>query len=66
MPQDNRFAIDGTEHETGDKECLECYAEPDPCDCGGLIHHQYFDESWDSVIVLHKCDLCGDTDSPWL
>lgn len=57
--------IDGTEHEDGVIDCAECWAECTPCSCGGLIHHQFIDESYDSVIICHRCDKCQEDYSEW-
>ena len=52
-------------HEGGNKECSECWGgRPSFCECGGLIHSQYYDEDWDNVYLYYKCDKCGSTDTP--
>ena len=51
--------IDGVKHTIGDKECSECWYEPRYCKCGGIIHSQYIDETWDDLYISHICDKCG-------
>ena len=51
-------------HDSGNRYCVEgwcgCWEYPRKCDCGGLIHADYEDESYDGDIVLiTKCDKCG-------
>lgn len=50
------------EHERGNKECGRCWgwAHPLPCQCGGFVHAQFFDESNDDPILIFACDKCGD------
>lgn len=56
------------DHLVGEPDCSECYLDQArPCSdpaCTGLIHSSFFDESWDSVILIYKCDVCGSTDEP--
>lgn len=52
----------GDAHLVGDKECSAgwCwFTEPAECKCGGLIHAEFADEGWDSVILYYECDRCG-------
>lgn len=55
------FTIDGITHVIGDENCSECYGSESPlrCQCGGLIHEGFIDESHDSVITKFVCDECG-------
>jgi len=61
-----QFTIDGNPHNVGDKECAECWRDDYPLECSncgkGLKHSEFYDESYDSVFCLYKCDVCGDTD----
>lgn len=54
--------IDGDEHIIGDTECNNCWSDnyPKKCKCGGLIHQQFIDESYDSVCTAKRCDNCND------
>lgn len=45
-------------HLIGDKDCPECFHEPTPCKCGGLIHHELIDSDMDSLTISHLCDRC--------
>ena len=60
------FEMDG--HEAGNDDCPRC--SPQRCDCGGLIHDEYLDESYDpetgdeSVYYTYLCDQCGSANAP--
>ena len=55
------IAIDGEAHAVGDEECADCWGEyPQPHECGGLMHAQFIDESYDSVMLGYLCDKCGE------
>jgi hypothetical protein len=60
------FPIDGNAHDAGAGEdaCASCWSGfPRAClrdGCTGLVHQQYFDESWDSVQFIYRCTVCGD------
>lgn len=51
-----------SEHEIGlDGECPECWkGYPVKCKCGGNVHAEFYDESFDDVALSYKCDKCGD------
>ncbi len=53
--------IDGIKHEVGNKECSKCWSGfPKKCKCGGLIHAEFGDESYDGYWLYKKCDKCND------
>jgi hypothetical protein len=47
-------------HEIGNENCGACWEDTlDKCDCGGLIHTEFGDESSDGDYWIHKqCDKC--------
>lgn len=48
-------------HKSGDADCAHCYAEyPLPHACGGLMHCEFIDESYDEVFLRKRCDGCGE------
>lgn len=53
------------EHEAAERRCAECWGGwPKPCECGGLVHAEFEDESWHadgdvSVHLRYACDRCG-------
>ena len=53
----------GTVHRTGDPDCASSFCGgfdyPKSCKCGGLIHCELIDESWDGCATKAKCDICG-------
>lgn len=55
-------------HIVGDLDCKGCWSGfPVPCTeegCGGLVHAEFEDESWDSYWLSYGCDRCGSTDRP--
>lgn len=56
-----KFIFYENEHYINDDECEECWNEPSRCkNCGGLIHKEYVDESYDDVQLAYACDKCGD------
>lgn len=49
------------EHTRGDEACEGCWkSSPCRCECGGLVHGQFFEEDWDSVFLAYYCDRCGE------
>jgi hypothetical protein len=54
------------DHEAANKDCPECWGSyPKPCECGGLVHAEFEDESLHadgdvSVILRYACDRCGE------
>ncbi len=46
-------------HQVGSTDCDACWKGPFHCDCGGLIHYEFGDESWDGYWLYSKCDQCG-------
>ena len=54
----------GSVHRKGDTTCRASFCcgfnYPKPCKCGGLIHCELIDESWDGCITKAKCDSCGE------
>ena len=66
------FRKDGTfdMHLVGNPECDACWQRPTLCRCGGLIHSEYSDESYDSetgdesIFLEYCCDKCGSSDIP--
>lgn len=55
----------GDLHEVGNLKCEEgrcgSYGFPKVCDCGGLIHASFGDESSDGDFWFYeRCDKCGD------
>ncbi len=54
---------DFKDHEIGNIDCPQCDAYP--CECGGIVHREYLDESWDSVYFSYWCDSCGSTLNPY-
>jgi len=58
--------LDAVEHEKGNPNCSKCWTDfPKKCKCGGLIHAEFGDESYDGDYWLYyKCDECGSTDEP--
>lgn len=54
------------DHLIGQPDCPGCWSEsfPVPCGCGGLVHAEFEDESWDSVMLSYRCDRCGSTERP--
>lgn len=61
-----RWPFGSWDHATGDPDCSGCWSDawPAPCECGGLVHAEFEDESNDSVILSYRCDRCGSTDQP--
>ena len=56
--------IDGDEHDRGDPTCAACWNwYPKSCECRGLIHASFIEESNDDVILADECDRCGSTSS---
>lgn len=64
------FGEDDYPHRIGDPTCDEGYClgdkegwpdcYPTPCEnCDGLVHANFVDESWDSIILVTRCDKCG-------
>jgi hypothetical protein len=55
------FQVGKFAHAAEDRRCNECYVNyPMKCACGGLIHAQYVDTTWDDQIQLEfSCDKCG-------
>lgn len=55
-----KLKMEFREHEIGNVECEACrrpsYAQL--CTCGGVIHDEFFDESWDTVLLVYQCDKC--------
>ena len=52
-------------HEIGNEECGECWYTPlKKCECGGLIHQQFADESYDGYSLYFLCDKCDNDDEP--
>jgi hypothetical protein len=61
------LTIEYEEHEVGNEECRSCFYDPkshedveEGSTCIGLVHEQFFDESYDSVITVRVCDVCGE------
>lgn len=60
--------IDGEEHMVGNIDCDVGWCQGNtgfPAkhkDCGGLIHAEFGDESFDGYWLYKKCDKCGKTD----
>jgi len=56
------FLVGNKEHTTGDNRCVECYTGyPHKCRCGGLIHAEFVDKSWNGDLnIKFLCDQCGD------
>lgn len=49
-------------HQVGNPECPECWSGfPKPCDCGGLVHASFQEESWDGYSLYERCDKCGES-----
>ena len=55
-------------HQAGNPECPECWGDfPRECTeegCGGLVHAEFGDESWDGYWLYYLCDRCESTSSP--
>ena len=53
--------MESTEHTVGDIECCG-WGGPQPCGdgCPGLVHIEFLDESYDSLIMTYRCDVCDD------
>lgn len=55
-------------HTIGDPDCKGCWSGfPVPCEeegCGGLVHAEFEDESWDSYWLSYGCDRCESTGCP--
>lgn len=50
-----------SDHKKGDVNCSECWPDyPKLCKCGGLVHAEFGDESWDDYYLIRECDQCGD------
>ena len=51
-------------HVVGNAKCQEGWCGTDGypalCDCGGIIHADFGDESEDGVSVITLCDKCGE------
>lgn len=60
--------LEGWPHTVGDTECGHCWSGfPRDCDeegCGGLVHAEFMEESYDSVYLTYRCDRCGETRPP--
>jgi len=58
--------LDGVQHRIGDENCREGWCGgkgyPKQCDCGGLIHAEFGDESVDSYWLQTVCDKCGESE----
>lgn len=56
------------QHPVGDPNCKSCWSGfPKECTeegCGGLVHAEFEDESWDDYWLTYRCDRCGSTSSP--
>jgi len=51
---------DHYEHERGNLECPVCWTDSAArCVCGGIIHNNFFDESYDGYSLEYSCDRCG-------
>lgn len=52
----------GSVHTVGDPNCTASFCGgwgyPKPCACGGLLHLELIDESWDGCATKAKCDTC--------
>lgn len=57
-----------SQHKVGNKRCSEGWCDggiqyPKLCSCGGLIHAEFGDETYDgyeeTYSVITKCDKCG-------
>jgi hypothetical protein len=50
-------------HGIGDAGCHEGWCGnnffPTPCVCGGLIHADFGDDTYDGYWLYEKCDRCG-------
>lgn len=52
-------------HTIGNKDCGEGWcgsSYPKACECGGLIHADFGDESYDGYWLHTKCDKCGESE----
>lgn len=55
------FMVDIWEHAIGDDDCDDCWrGYPVLCECGGLIHADWGDETGDGYWLYTKCDKCGE------
>ena len=49
------------DHVAGERECGACWMNhPKECECGGLIHAEFFEEMSDGYLLQYCCDRCGD------
>lgn len=68
MPGENPAVMllgDGQDrHAVGAEDCAACWrGYPEVCDCGGLIHASYGDESASGDYWLYtRCDRCGESE----
>ncbi|MFH1226783.1 MAG: hypothetical protein V1701_02630 [Planctomycetota bacterium] len=54
------YDIDLSEHKVVNGECNQCWiTTPLKCDCGGIVHTQFGDDTQDGYWLLHKCEKCG-------
>lgn len=51
-------------HVKGSTQCgagwCDGWGFPKKCECGGLIHAEFEEETDDSVILKRKCDTCNE------
>jgi hypothetical protein len=56
-------------HTVGDADCFVGWCTrgvgpyPHPCEregCSGLVHAEFFEETWDGYLITTKCDVCGE------
>jgi hypothetical protein len=48
------FMLDGSPHETGNRNCPGCLGAARPCYCGGVVHEQ----AVYGPSNIHECDAC--------
>lgn len=61
-PKTFRITVDGGKHLVADESCPNCWTKefPKRCECGGLIHQDFGDESFDGeYFCRYACDNCG-------
>lgn len=50
-------------HEKDQKDCGACWTGyPMRHECGGLMHAEHFEESWDGYSLMVVCDKCDEKD----
>lgn len=54
------------DHTQGDVNCEYCWGwgPHKKCECGGVVHSEFEEESYDSVFLTYECDACNSRENP--